>query len=54
MSAYHLYNNSYLDPLAPWESFDWEEGKTKADYVGAVTPAADDDDAESASAEDPE
>lgn len=54
MTAYHLYNDSYLDPLAPWGSFDAEKNKSKADVIGAPTPAADDSDAESESAEDPE
>ncbi len=55
--AYHLYNNSFLDPSSPWGSYDEEKGKTRSDLLG-IPPGsqeiADDDAAEQESAEDPE
>ena len=53
MKAYHLYNNSYLDPDADWETFDYEKGKSKQDVIG-IPATSDDDKAEQESAEDPE
>lgn len=50
--AYHLYNDSYLDPDADWASFDFEKGRTKQDVVGSSQDS--DVDAEAESAEDPE
>jgi hypothetical protein len=54
MNAYHLYNVSYLDPKAAWGSFEYENGKSKADVKGAPPPSIDDEQAESESSEDPE
>lgn len=54
MSAYHLYNESYLDPYAPWGSFDYEKGLEPEDIKGKSTPQHDDDDAESDNKDDTE
>lgn len=53
MKAYHLYNNSYLDPDVPWGYYEQEKGKTKEDLIGMPSPP-DDEAAESESSEDPE
>lgn len=54
MGAYHLYNQSYLDPMAPWGTFDPEMGKTPQDVIKAGSPPLDDVAAEAASTDDPE
>jgi hypothetical protein len=54
MSAYHLYNTSYLNPMAPWGSFDSEKGKTPSDVIGTPDPADDDNAADNDSKDDPE
>ncbi len=34
-SAYHLYNNSYLDPDAEWGMYDYEKGKSEENIIGS-------------------
>ena len=54
MEAYHLYNQSYLDPKMPWGKYPYEEGKDRSVVIGTATPADDDTKAQEESENDPE
>ncbi len=45
-SAYHLNNNSYLDPDAEWGMYDYEKGKSEENIIVKFSPVDEDDNAE--------